>query len=304
MRFNKLFFLLIIGLSTQLFATVRIVTTSSDFADIARNVGQSHVEVSYMADGRQDLHRVEPRPSMVGKLRNADLVIVIGMELDSWMSNLLRVAGNPRLQPGKKGYLDASIPIKKIPAKRNTNAPTVGDVHQDGNPHYWLAPANGIIIADQIRDRLIQLDPENKDDYIQNHETYTNKIKTQISKWNRNIAQTKSIPVLSFHSSWDYFLQAFGLQNAGTVEAYPGMGSLGVDLPLLKSKIARGDYAVMIYETAQADANLQLFKHLRSTNLKLVPLTPSVIENTAANTYINLIDSNINALSAAIGSSR
>ena len=119
-------------------------------------------------------------------------------------------------------------------------------------------------------------------------------------KWSASIAEFKDVPVLSFHSSWDYFLKAFNIRNAGTVEAYPGMGSLGVDLPALKSKINRGDYTVSIYEPAQAQTNVALFKHLESTRIKLVPLVPSVIEQSETDTYRNLINHNVNALRAAL----
>lgn len=278
---------------------IRIVTSTTDLGDIAKNIGGKHVNVVSLVDGRQDIHRVDARPSMVSKLRNADLVIVIGMELDGWMDSIIRVAGNPRTQAENSGYLDTSVRIKKIPSSVNPNAPSVGDVHADGNPHYWLDPNNGLIIADTIRDRLIKIDPTNRAEYDQNYAKYASELTQMIGKWNRELSSIKSTRLLSFHSSWDYLIKGFGLTNAGTVEVYPGMGALGVDLPTLKSKIARGDYSVMLFEPAQAEANAGLFKHLASTSIKMVPLTASVIPGTAASTYINLLNANVTVLVTA-----
>lgn len=291
-------------ISSSVFGTVRVVTSTGDLADIAKSVGQGHVAVTRLTDGRQDPHQVEARPSMVNKVHQADLVVVIGMELDGWMDSILRTAGNQKVLPGKQGYLDASVEIKKIPSRVNPNAPGVGDVHKSGNPHYWLDPENGIIIADEIRDRLVQMDPDHKADYDHNYEIFSAAIRSDIVRWKASIADVKALPVLSFHSSWDYFLRAFDLRNAGTIEVYPGMGSLGVDLPALKSKINRGDYPVLIYEPAQAPANAQLFKHLESTRIKLTPLIPSVIDGSPANTYRNLINHNITTLKSALESAR
>jgi ABC-type Zn uptake system ZnuABC Zn-binding protein ZnuA len=295
---------LLILCTSPAFSAIRIVTSTGDLADIAKSVGQNHVTVTRLTDGRQDPHEVEARPSMVNKVRQAELVVVIGMELDGWMDSILRTAGNPKVLPGKSGYLDASVEIKKLPSRVNPNAPGVGDVHKSGNPHYWLDPMNGITIADEVRDRLVKIDPENKADYDRNYEAFSQSIRSEMVRWRASIAEVKDLPVLSFHSSWDYFLRAFDLRNAGTVEVYPGMGSLGVDLATLKSKINRGDYSVLIYEPSQAQANVQLFKHLESTKLKLTPLIPSVMDGSPANTYKNLIGHNISTLKAALESAR
>jgi|GEM_PF-569378 len=309
MHFNKLRLfaattIATVALAMPTIASIRIVTSTGDLADIAKTIGQGHVTVTRLTDGRQDLHQIEARPSMVSKIRQADLVVVIGMELDGWMDSILRTAGNPRVMNGKSGYLDASVGIKKLPAKVNPNAPGVGDVHRSGNPHYWLDPLNGIIIADEIRDRLIQIDPDHKSDYDRNYTAFAQAIRTDMARWKASIAEFKDVPVLSFHSSWDYFLKAFDVRNAGTVEVYPGMGSLGVDLPTLKTRINRGDYAVLIYEPAQAQANSALFKHLDSTRIRLAPLIPSAIDSSATATYRGLIDHNIETLKSALASSK
>lgn len=304
MRFSKLFLVCFLAWAAPAFSAIRIVTSTGDLADIAKSIGQNHVAVTRLTDGRQDLHQVEARPSMVSKVRQCELVVVIGMELDGWMDSIIRTAANPRVLHGKSGYLDASVDIKKIPSRVNPNAPGVGDIHRMGNPHYWLDPMNGIVIADEIRDRLVQIDPENTADYNRNYEAFSQSIRSAMVGWRASIAEVKDLPVLSFHSSWDYFLHAFELRNAGTVEVYPGMGSLGVDLAALKSKINRGDYSVLIYEPAQAQINAQLFKHLEATRLKLTPLIPSVIDGSPANTYKNLIGHNVSALRSALDSAR
>ncbi len=109
MRYSNLFLACLFALSTPAFGAIRIVTSTGDLADIAKSVGQNHVTVTRLTDGRQDPHEVEARPSMVNKVRQAGLVVVVGMELDGWMDSIVRTAANPRVLPGKLGYLDASV---------------------------------------------------------------------------------------------------------------------------------------------------------------------------------------------------
>ena len=161
MFFNKrqvFISLLIISVAMQVIAApLQIVTVSTDFASIAKYIGGKHVQVTSLINGSHDLHHINPKPSMVLKLRHADLLIRVGMSQDSWVDSLIQTARNPKVFKHSPGYLDASINIPKLDVPTANVHKGHGDVHKDGNPHYWLSPKNGRLIAQAIANKLIKI---------------------------------------------------------------------------------------------------------------------------------------------------
>ena len=166
------------GLSAvSAFAVVRVVGTTEDLAAIAREVGGDRVDVTALAKGYQDPHFVEPKPSFILAVSRADLLIVVGRELEiGWLPTLITSSRNAKIQPGAPGYLDASLNVKilEIPTGQITRA--MGDVHPQGNPHYWLDPANGRRIAQAIRDRLSQLAPADKGYFASKYDDFDKRL--------------------------------------------------------------------------------------------------------------------------------
>ena len=141
-------------------AGINIVTSTEDLAAIVREVGGDKVSVEALAKGYQDPHFVEAKPSFVLKLHSADLLVAVGRELEiGWLPPLITQSRNAKIQPGGPGYLDASptVRILDIPTGQVTRA--MGDVHPQGNPHYWLDPRNGRLIAKAIQDKLTSISP-------------------------------------------------------------------------------------------------------------------------------------------------
>ena len=137
-----------------------VITTTEDLAALAREVGGDRIDVEALARGFQDPHFVEPKPSFILKLNKADLLIAVGRELEiGWLPPLITQSRNPKLQPGAQGYLDASLNVRilDMPAGQITRA--MGDVHPQGNPHYWLDPGNGRRIAQTIQKKLAEMSP-------------------------------------------------------------------------------------------------------------------------------------------------
>jgi zinc/manganese transport system substrate-binding protein len=160
--FSRAFLVALIGLAVArpALADLRVVTTTEDLASLTREVGGDRVEVTALAKGYQDPHFVEPKPSFLLAVSRANLLIAVGRDLElGWLPTLVRSSRNGNVQVGANGYLDASLNVKilEIPTGQITRA--MGDVHPQGNPHYWLDPANGRKIAQAIRDRLTQLSP-------------------------------------------------------------------------------------------------------------------------------------------------
>src|SRR6266851_2800284 len=156
---------------------IQIVTATSDLAALAQEVGGDRVEVESIARGYQDPHFVEAKPSFLLKLRRADLLIVVGLQLEiGWLPPLITQSGNPRIQIAAPGYFDASqyAQILEIPTGQVTRAE--GDVHPLGNPHYWLDPENGLRIAKAIQNKLSEMRPADAAYFAQRYASFEQRL--------------------------------------------------------------------------------------------------------------------------------
>jgi ABC-type Zn uptake system ZnuABC Zn-binding protein ZnuA len=203
---------------------LNVVTSTTDLAALAQEVGGDRITVNSIARGYQDPHFVEAKPSFLLQLRRADLLIAVGLELEiGWLPPLVTQCGNPRIQPNSAGYLDASqfAEILEIPRGQITRA--MGDVHPQGNPHYWLDPDNGRRIAKGIAGKLAQLDPANAAYFQQHFEDFDKRLTAAEKNWDDEMRPYAGRKVVSYHNSWPNFARHFHLQVVGYVEPRPGI---------------------------------------------------------------------------------
>jgi len=203
---------------------LNVVTSTQDLAAISREVGGDHINVDSIAKGYQDPHFVEPKPSFLLKLRNADLLISVGLDLEiGWLPPLITQSGNGRIQPGAPGYLDASqfTEILEIPQGKLTRAE--GDVHPLGNPHYWLDPDNGRRIAKGIAAKLTEMDPGDQAYFQQREQDFEKRLAEADKKWLAQMAPYRGAKVVTYHRSWPNFAKHFGLDVVGYIEPRPGI---------------------------------------------------------------------------------
>src|SRR5438309_4412613 len=187
---------------------LNVMTSTTDLAALTKEVGGDKVDVEAVAKGYQDPHFVEAKPSFLLKLRRADLLIVVGLDLEiGWLPPLITQSGNPKVQVGDSGYLDASqfADILDKPTGQVTRA--MGDVHPLGNPHYWLDPENGRRIARLFKAKFTQLDPENAATCDANEKAFEGRLNTAERGWQGELASIKGKPVVAWHTSWRYFAE-------------------------------------------------------------------------------------------------
>jgi zinc/manganese transport system substrate-binding protein len=201
-----------------------VVTATTDLASLTQEVGGDRINVESIAKGYQDPHFVEAKPSFLLKLRNADLLIVVGLQLEiGWLPPLITQSGNPRIQVGANGYLDASqfAEILEIPQGQITRA--MGDVHPLGNPHYWLDPDNGRRIARGIAQKLGEMDPNDAEYFQQRFQDFDRRLTETDKNWKVEMAPYYGRKIVTYHNSWPNFAKHFGLQVVGYVEPRPGI---------------------------------------------------------------------------------
>ena len=203
---------------------LKVVTTISDLASITQEIGGDRVDVTAIAKGYQDPHFVEPKPSFLLLLRNADLLEVVGLELEiGWLPPLLEQSRNDKIRPGARGYLDVSQGVEILDRPTGTVNRSMGDVHPLGNPHYWLDPANAVRIAIQVEGRLAELHPADSQYFAQRLNAFKLKMNDAYKRWKTALAPYQGAKIITYHNSWPNFARTFGLNVVGYVEPKPGV---------------------------------------------------------------------------------
>jgi len=203
---------------------LNVVTSTTDMAALTQEVGGDKVNVESIAKGYQDPHFVEAKPSFLLKLRQADLLVTVGLQLEiGWLPPLVNQSGNPRIQVGAQGYLDASqfAEILDIPTGPVTRA--MGDVHPLGNPHYWLDPDNGRRIARGISTKLAEMDPGDAAYFQERFQDFDKRLTAAEQKWDAEMKPFQGRKLVTYHNSFPNFAKHFHLNVIGYVEPRPGI---------------------------------------------------------------------------------
>jgi zinc/manganese transport system substrate-binding protein len=279
-------------------AKLKVVTATTDLAEFAAQVVGDRVEVESIARGYQDPHFVEAKPSFLLKLRRADLLITVGLQLEiGWLPPLITQCGNPAIQAGAKGYLDASqyAEILEIPAGIVTRA--MGDVHPFGNPHYWLDPENGRRIARGIAQKLAEMQPQDSAYFEERFQAFSKRLDETEKVWDAEMKPFRGRKVVTYHRSWPNFLKRFGLVSAGEIEPRPGIPPGPRHTVEIIQMMKRDNVKVILVEpyfdlkTPNAIA--------RETGAQVVVLLPSVGGEKEVTDYFRLFDYDIALLTRA-----
>lgn len=287
--------LLAIGFSTPTLAKLHVVTTTTDLASIATTIGGDLIDVKSLARGSDNPHFLEPKPSYAALLNRADLVIVVGLDLEiGWIPPLLTQSRNPAIQPSGKGFLDASVGLPILEISSGKIDRSEGDVHPMGNPHYWLNPNNGLLIAQAIATRLSALDPSNASAYQNNLATFRAELTTKIATWKESLRGLKGQKVVSYHKSFSYLADWLQFEIAGYVEPKPGIPPTPSHLLSLIDLIKREGIHLILTETYYDPKASQ--KVATDTGATLLLLPTSVGALPQATPYSGLFDTLVEML--------
>src|SRR5437870_5288492 len=305
MKTKAIIFLLALLVSVNARAQnkLNVITATEDLASIAREVGGDRITVESLAKGYQDPHFVEAKPSFILKLQKADLLVVVGRELEiGWLPPLIQQSRNSKIQPGAAGYLDASLgaTILEIPTGQITRA--MGDVHPLGNPHYWMDPENGKRIAKSIADKLSEIRPVDRAYFQQRLADFNTRVDAAEKRWLAQMAPYKGTKIITYHRSFPNFAERFGLNIIGFVEPRPGIPPTPQHTLDLIAEMKRQNIKVVLVEpyfdlkTPNAIA--------RDTGGLVLVMPPSVGGVKEVMDYFKLFDYDINLLIEAIKKTR
>lgn len=203
---------------------LNVVTTTSDLAYIARQVGGTRVEVQNLLAPTADPHFADARPDYIVKLNRADVLALIGMDLEvGWLPPVLQQSRNPKIFVGSPGYCDASIGIHVLEKPTTGVSRSMGDIHVFGNPHYWTDPVNAAIMARNLRDAFIRVDGDHRDTYERNFQSFFNRMRVFTNEQISRFAPAKGVKVAVYHKEFVYLAERFGFQTPVSLEEKPGV---------------------------------------------------------------------------------
>lgn len=248
-----IFSALVFSASAQLaHAALNVFACEPEWAALATELGGDKVKVSSATTALQDPHRIEARPSLIARTRNADLLICTGLELETgWLPVLLQQSGNARIASGQPGNLEAGefVPRLDVPARVDRSE---GDVHASGNPHIQQDPRNIARVADVLSKRLAQIDAANAAYYQERYKDFSARWHTAMKKWEQQATPLRGIAIVEHHKNMEYLMNWIGLRLAGTLESKPGVEPSAAYLANLRDTLQKQP-AKMVLRAAYQD---------------------------------------------------
>ncbi len=277
---------------------IRVVATTTDLKSLTEAVGGDLVEVDALARGNQNPHDLEVRPSLMVKVRRADLLVTNGLELDQWAEVVVQGANNPNVIPGAPGRIDASqgILVLEVPTGRVDRS--MGDVHPVGNPHYTLDPGMAPAITANILEGLARAAPQHRPAFEHNRQEFLGRLDQAMARWTTMLGPFKGTRVIVDHNLWVYFLTRFGLVQAGSIEERPGIPPTPGHLTKLIA--AMKDERIRILLAAPWSDQKLAERVAREAGAKVVPMASGVGAVKGADTYLDTIDYNVKAVAQGL----
>jgi len=300
MQWSKCIVFLVVAVPGILAAApLKVVTTTTDLASIAREVGGDLISAESLTQGNTDLHFVMAQPNFILKLNAADVFIEIGLDLETgWTPYLLSQSRNPNIQRGRKGYCTAVRGIRLLNVPVGEVNRSLGDMHVYGNPHYWADPVNGIIIARNIRDTLSANDPQNAAAYEKNFASFAQKVKKLTGELTQLMKPHKGKRVYVYHQEFNYLANRFGLEIAGSIEekmgVTPGPGWIKLTVENIKKERTR---VVLCSPWTNVGVARRVAEE-SGAKLLLMPVQTGSTPET--DTWLKMLETNVRMLAAAL----
>ena len=282
------------ALALPALAVLNVLATVPEWGALAEELGGDKVKVYVATNALQDAHHVEAKPSLIARARNADLVIATGAELEvGWLPLVQKQAGNPKVQPGKPGYIEAAqfVPMLEKPARLDR---ADGDVHPGGNPHIQTDPRNIGRVAGPLSARLAELDPANAAWYQARYKAFAERWAAAIANWEKQAAPLRGTPILVQHKAFTYLEDWLGLKEVAALEPKPGVEPTTAHLSEVLATLQRQPVKMVIRAAYQSDRASQWIAERARINAVVLPFTVGGSE--AAKDLYGLFDDTIDRL--------
>jgi zinc/manganese transport system substrate-binding protein len=277
---------------------IRVVTTLPVFAELTEAVGGDRVEIVTIASPVQDPHFVDAKPSYILEASRADVWIEAGMDLEVGWAPLVREGSrNAAIQRGGTGHVDASAHVRKLGVPTGRIDRSRGDVHPSGNPHYWLDPLNAVPLTAEIVLALSRVDPRNAATYNDRRRAFLIELERRMGEWRERMASLEGLPIVSYHESWEYFANRFGLEIVGKLEPKPGIPPSPSHLARLMDQMSARGVRMILKEPYYEDDNPLLVSRETGAVIVEIPNQPGA----GSDSYFSFMDQVIDQVTAAAG---
>jgi ABC-type Zn uptake system ZnuABC Zn-binding protein ZnuA len=280
-------------------AALNLVATIPDFGAIAQAVGGNHVRVTTLAKGPEDAHFVDPRPSFIRSLNQADLLLHGGAELElGWLPPLLQNARNPKILPGQPGNIIMAEGIQLLEIPTGPVDRSAGDVHVYGNPHYWLDPLNGVIMAEHLAKVLSRADPDHAAEFAANAQRFQDQLRSKTEAWTAAMKPLRGTRILTYHKTYPYFAQRFGLEIVGELEPKPGIEPSPAHLRKLIPHARDSQVKFIVIESFRPHRTAETVAKEIGARVLILPDKVGAVEK--VKDYFDLFDYAVAQLTAAV----
>ena len=276
---------------------VQVVTTTTDLRSLAEAVGGDRIVAVSLVPPGMDAEDYQPKPQDGLRLKQARLLVRVGLDYDLWVDRLLAQVGRPEISRGGAAYVDASLAIAVLELRGMSVGPGDGHAHGSGNPHYWLDPRNAETITANILEALARIDPANAATYDANRQAFLARLNAKLAEWEAKLSSLRSMPIVAYHNSWPYFARRFRLDFVGFIETKPGVPPSPSHLAgIVRDMRARGA-RIVVREPTEPEHDVAFVAS--RAGAQVVTLAASVGALPRADDYISLFDVNVEALTAA-----
>jgi ABC-type Zn uptake system ZnuABC Zn-binding protein ZnuA len=277
---------------------LRVVATTTDLKALTEAVGGDLVDVDSLARGNQNPHDLEVRPSLMVKVRRADLLVVNGLELDLWAEVVVQGANNPKVLPGAPGRVDASegLLVLEVPTAKVDRS--MGDVHPVGNPHYTMDPGMAAQITANILNGLVRLQPQSRPAFEKNRAAFLAAVEQAMGRWAATLAPFKGAKVVQYHPVFVYLFTRFGLVKGGAIEDRPGIPATPGHLSRLIQEMKQERIKLVVVEPWN---DVKLAERVaQEAGAKVRVLAAAVGAVKEAQTYLDTVDYNVRTLAEGL----
>ncbi|MEN8170753.1 MAG: zinc ABC transporter substrate-binding protein [Pseudomonadota bacterium] len=286
--------LLLLATTSPAVAQLNIFACEPEWAALAMELGGNKVAVYTATSAQQDPHHIQARPSLIAKVRRADLVVCSGSELEiGWLPMLLRQASNPAVLPGKPGHFEASSFVERLEIPEELDR-AMGDIHASGNPHVHLDPHRVARIAERLAERLANIDPDNREHYRQQHHSFAQRWQQAISRWEKVAAPLKGMRIVVHHKDWVYLFNWLEMIEAGALEPKPGLPTSVGHIAELRRRLKNEPARMILHTAYQSDRAAQRLSQM--SGLPVVELPYTVGGSDQATDLFGLFDDTLQRL--------
>jgi len=275
---------------------IQVVTTTTDLRSLTEAVGGDRITAVNLVPATMDAEDYQPKPQDVLRLKQARLLVRVGLDYDLWLDRLLAQAARPEISRGGPAYVDASFAISVLELRGMSVGPGDGHAHGSGNPHYWLDPKNAETITANILEALARIDPANAVAYEANRQAFLARLNAKLAEWESKLSALKSVPIVAYHNSWPYFARRFRLDVIGFIETKPGVPPSPSHLAAIVRDMRARGARIVVREPHEPERDVAFVAG--KAGAQVVTLAASVGALPRAGDYISLFDVNVEALAS------